>query len=184
MDHGPPRMASVKTCSKCREEKSLSAFGRDRSKPDGLLPQCKGCTNARNRAWNRANPEKVAACQAAWLAKNPERAKEHQANYWSKLSIDRKIEKRIRRHGLTLERFRELEAQQEGLCPICKNPLDASAAVDHDHSHCPGQFGCAVCVRGLLHRGCNVMLGIVNEDIATLRRAIEYLGGRNERTTP
>lgn len=36
-------MLSVKTCSKCKEEKPTSMFVPDKGKNDGLFPHCKPC---------------------------------------------------------------------------------------------------------------------------------------------
>ncbi len=38
---------SGKTCSKCQEEKPLSAFTRDGQRPDGLSPWCRECHSLR-----------------------------------------------------------------------------------------------------------------------------------------
>ena len=37
----------TKACSACKEEKPLTAFHTDRSRPDGHTTQCKDCRNAR-----------------------------------------------------------------------------------------------------------------------------------------
>jgi len=56
-------------------------------------------------------------------------------------------------------------AEQNGQCVLCCYPCAASEAVlDHDHRH--GH------VRGVLHRGCNAMLGVIENN-----RARFLLGG-------
>ena len=46
-----PGPNATKVCTICREEKLLTAFAKDKQKPDGLYPHCKICNNlnARNR---------------------------------------------------------------------------------------------------------------------------------------
>jgi hypothetical protein len=164
MDAGSPRVP-VKKCSKCGEVKSLSAFGRDKSKKDGLNSWCKECCNVRNRAWNKANPGALASAQKRYYEKNGRPKATTEQNFW----------KRVKAHGLTRERYEEMILNQNDTCPICNKQLGQSPSIDHDHSCCPGKFSCGNCVRGLLHRGCNAMLGIVEEDVHTLERAIRYL---------
>ncbi|KKN26953.1 hypothetical protein LCGC14_0869490 [marine sediment metagenome] len=59
---------------------------------------------------------------------------------------------------------------QNGECAICgthSSELDQALSVDHDHS--TGK------VRGLLCNSCNLMLGLVKDDISTLLAAIDHL---------
>lgn len=49
-------------------------------------------------------------------------------------------------------------------CALCERPTFTSKGsrmshIDHDHACCPGDRGCASCVRGLLCISCNVRLG-------------------------
>lgn len=66
----------MRKCSKCREMKSLAAFGKDTNR-SGLRYVCRECHNAIARQWNHANPEKTRALAAQWRARN---AKRHAAN--------------------------------------------------------------------------------------------------------
>ena len=53
---------------------------------------------------------------------------------------------------------------QDGLCCYCQRPLSGKVDADHDHSHCEGPTGCKVCIRGLAHNNCNVIVGMARED--------------------
>ena len=88
--------------------------------------------------------------------------------------------------GISLREWDEMFASQGGVCAICQKPETAvikgkvaDLAVDHKHDHdCVHtgvQKACPECIRGLLCRDCNTMLGKVNDDIAVLRRAADYL---------
>jgi hypothetical protein len=49
----------MKTCSKCKIEKSKSEFNKDKSKKDGLLIYCKICHREKKNQWCIENPDKV-----------------------------------------------------------------------------------------------------------------------------
>lgn len=100
----------------------------------------------------------------------------HQALTWCDLHYGR-----YRRYKLTPDGYAALLAEQGGGCAICGvRPDDAdSLHVDHDHACCAARKrSCGKCVRGLLCSPCNVMLGGARDDLATLRRGIEYLMAR------
>ena len=74
--------------------------------------------------------------------------------------------------------------KQNGQCPIClkklSNPTleDANrweTNIDHDHTCCPDYTTCGKCLRGLLCRDCNLLIGHAKDNIDTLKRAVEYL---------
>src|SRR5271157_4560843 len=77
----------------------------------------------------------------------------------------------------TPEQIEELLATQNGLCAICQEPTTEKLQVDHDHACCSGtnRITCGKCIRGLLCKQCNRMLGFAKDDPARLRRAAEYL---------
>lgn len=65
-------------------------------------------------------------------------------------------------------------AEQNGVCAICEKPETTmrkgklkALAVDHDHES--GR------VRSLLCQRCNMALGMVDDDVALLRKFIDYV---------
>ena len=69
------------------------------------------------------------------------------------------------RYGIGAAEVQALVDAQGGLCKVCcRNP---ALQVDHDHD--------TGVIRGILCDGCNGGLGLFNEDIQLLQRAIEYL---------
>jgi hypothetical protein len=77
----------MKICTKCDEEKLLSEFYKDSSKPSGYRRQCKVCTlgsqknyragnkdkiKARNKAYYDKNKKSVLSKNAAWKSANPD----------------------------------------------------------------------------------------------------------------
>lgn len=62
-----------------------------------------------------------------------------------------------------VSRFREQQlAKQDGVCAICLNPIKPGDDV-LDHCHTTGE------VRGVLHRGCNSMLGKIENHMRIAR---------------
>jgi hypothetical protein len=77
-----------------------------------------------------------------------------------------------RDYGLSYSEFQLLLDVQGGVCALCRKASVVRTkagrlAVDHDHVTNK--------VRGLLCGKCNMALGLFNDDLATLRRAVEYL---------
>jgi len=71
-------------------------------------------------------------------------------------------------YGLSLEGYKRMSDDQEGLCAICRGPSGRRAlGVDHDHT--------TGAVRGLLCSTCNSGLGGFRDNAALLIEAIVYL---------
>jgi len=89
------------------------------------------------------------------------------------------VTQNVKRYGLTKEKFEALLDSQNSRCAICKGKFwdeVSSPHIDHDHSCCNEQMAsCGKCVRGLLCRGCNQMLGCAKDEVNTLSSAIKYL---------
>jgi hypothetical protein len=90
-------------------------------------------------------------------------------------------------YGVPIEQLDQILADQRSRCAICKRhwskckPIkrthyDASY-LQHlgvDHAHDTGA------IRGLLCNACNLAIGLLGEDIATFRRAADYLSRARE----
>ena len=76
-----------------------------------------------------------------------------------------------RNYGLTFEEFDLMLTHQDNSCAICKGTKTYGRhkrfTVDHDHS--TGK------IRGLLCHRCNTALGLIGDDIHTLKSMIKYL---------
>ena len=77
------------------------------------------------------------------------------------------ISHRRRLYGLNEEEYNNMILSQNNLCAICNKPSDKTLHIDHDHA--TGR------VRGLLCHTCNTGIGMLQEDVVVLNRAIEYL---------
>jgi DNA-directed RNA polymerase subunit RPC12/RpoP len=74
---------------------------------------------------------------------------------------------------MTLEDYNELLEKQNYRCALCGKPFEGCGkqkmAPHIDHKHSTNE------IRGLIHNNCNVLIGMAEEDIKLLRRAIQYL---------
>lgn len=145
----------MKVCRDCKLEKSLDNYYKHNGKPNGS-PYCKACVKIRNDIIRRRNVEKHNAYHREWTEKNKQLRFTHQRR--SKLKL---------KYGLSFTDVQALFDLQQGLCGVCKLPLDLKYNVDHDHV--TGK------VRGLLHKNCNIGLGIFKESVEALQGAINYL---------
>lgn len=171
-------MTPSKRCTKCKMEKPLEAFYPKVKGGTQLLSRCKPCTNtdnaaraaadpkkatARSTAWRKANPGRASKISRAWQLRNPEQFK--QMMWRGKYNID----------------LRAMWEAQEGKCASCGEPMlrDGkevdSVCVDHDRNCCPEKKSCGKCVRGLIHRNCNLVLGYAKDNPEVLQSAIDYL---------
>lgn len=171
-------MVDAKRCTKCGLEKTLDEFHRSAKGKHQRLPRCKICVNTANSSWAKANRSKVTASGKAWRTANPGRATAI-SRAWQLRHPEQS--KQIRWKGQYGIDFPTLWDAQGGKCASCSKPMRRegkevdSVCVDHDRSCCPGKKSCGKCVRGLIHRNCNLVLGYAKDDIEVLRKAIEYL---------
>jgi hypothetical protein len=84
----------TKKCSKCREEKTLCEFGKDKSRGDGHKFVCKPCEKKKrntpqaqkaqkeqSRAYYQANKEKILKRHKVWKEENRDYLKDYHKNY-------------------------------------------------------------------------------------------------------
>lgn len=104
----------------------------------------------------------------AWRRNNPEKVKGYS---------DRQ---RITRYGITEEQYARMLEEQGNVCTACGDPFgDEQPHIDHDHKCCPSQrSSCGKCVRGLIHRKCNLALGYADDDPQKLLKLQQYLTKR------
>ena len=143
----------MKLCAKCKIEKDKRAFSKG-------TPWCKSCKSKYDKEY-RSKPEI--------------QIRDREINYKDHI---------YRQYKLRIEDVAALSEKQNYKCAICSNGLSDvydftvrryGLAIDHDHSCCPGDKSCGECIRGLLCRECNLLLGHSRDDINRLQNAIKYL---------
>lgn len=116
----------------------------------------------RMRAYRLANPEK-------FKARDRERHKRRYATASGRRAV--KSTKLKRGYGITIEEYESLLASQNGACAICLLPASSFTqmlCVDHDHR--------TNAIRGLLCHRCNRAIGLLQDNIEAMLRAVDYIG--------
>lgn len=146
-------------CRGCEKQKSIeeSSSGPKRREL-GYNYFCKSCHSKMNTEWAKKHQEDRRDYHAQYRAKNPERIKILQ------------LKARLKRFGLTVEKYMVMLESQEMACAICKGTFGHLLCVDHDHR--TGK------IRGLLCHGCNLIVGNSKENPLTLERAAQYIKER------
>lgn len=70
-----------KHCRKCDTTKPVEAFGKNRTRADGLMPMCKACKRTYNAAYHAANRAEILARQSAYRTVNRDMIKKYKAVY-------------------------------------------------------------------------------------------------------
>ena len=117
---------TTKVCSKCKVEKDVGEFYKDRTARDGLQYKCKSCARSTSREWRVENPEKFEKGVCRWRAKNQERVRESSressrrsterlTDHYVKLTLDvpNPPQELIELKRLQLQIHRELKQQGE-----------------------------------------------------------------------
>lgn len=134
-----------KRCRTCREWLPEENFGVATRSKDGRAPYCLPCIRAKQRESQEYKRDRA----------------------------------RLIRYGMSRAEFDAMFEAQGGRCAICRTDSPGSKhhwCVDHDHRCCPtrGQ-SCGKCIRGILCTACNKAIGLLGDDVNTLRSAITYL---------
>lgn len=66
----------MKKCCKCKDQKELTEFYKNKAQKDGLSTVCKDCDKAASLLWAKNNPEKINARNAIWAKNNPEKGRQ------------------------------------------------------------------------------------------------------------
>jgi hypothetical protein len=160
----------MKTCKTCKEFKSLDSFRIASDNRDGRQGECKECKKKKKAEWHAQNPGLWAAQSKAQRLKDVAKANAA-TKKWRDANPDKVKALFIgKRYGLTLERWNEMFAYQEGKCAICgthQDQLKLELAVDHCHK--TGK------VRGLLCVRCNRAIGLMEDNPELLHSAIVHL---------
>lgn len=140
----------MRTCSKCKVEKSDDSFGYRNTPAARKYSWCKACTT-----------------------------KASLDNYHKKTPQEKRKKFRWSLYKLTEDDFQNKLNAQDNKCAICSTAFDESIRskfpfVDHDHSCC-AKSTCGKCVRGLLCNRCNNFIGTLESSTGYKQKAEEYI---------
>lgn len=97
--------------------------------------------------------------------KYPERVRASQQAYENRNALSR----HLRRFGLTLDEYAQMDDDQNWLCAICMQSCATGQRLSVDHDHATEE------VRSLLCRNCNAGLGNFHDSLALIQKAVTYL---------
>lgn len=125
---------------------------------------------ATQRKWREKNKERIAAANKIYAEKNREKLLAYQKQYRKKNHTVLHEKSVVRKYKVSSEEYQAILKLQKGLCAICGNPPEGKKTkLCVDHNHDSGK------VRGLLCSKCNLAIGLFEDDITTLRLALNYL---------
>lgn len=174
----------MKICTKCLQEKPMTAYSKDSRNSDGFKCMCKECINEYKRSWERSNPEIKAKAKARcieWNKKNRKKSRENSKKYRIENKKRNRNKELMKKYGIDLMDYDSLYSYQNGKCAICQKSCPSRGPdclfVDHEHV---GNME----VRGLLCRNCNTGIGMLKDDIQNLKNAIKYLENPPKKALP
>tara|TARA_Y100001973_G_C5080122_1_gene272046 strand:+ start:72 stop:365 length:294 start_codon:yes stop_codon:yes gene_type:complete len=75
---------NMKVCTKCKEQKPLTAFRKQSSTKDGLKYYCKECDNEMAKSYYSKNKNKIVDKVKEWQKNNPDKVKNYKKSYYGK----------------------------------------------------------------------------------------------------
>jgi hypothetical protein len=138
---------AFKKCKQCKHTHPIEHYYEHKQSADGHSHICKTCKPP-------APPKPPRKIRLPGTLTKEERAWEARCR-WVK-----------HKYGLSKEQYKAMLDAHDGLCDICRDPIDVTHL---DHCHATGK------VRGLLCSYCNHGLGQFKDSISRLLNAAEYL---------
>jgi Recombination endonuclease VII len=145
---------------------------------------CRAKNNARCRAYYQAHRQEIIERARAYHQAHTKEGNERTRAYYEahKQEINeqsrayrhdhkddrQRLLRRLTRYGISPAEYDALLAKQNGACAICRRRPKGRLCVDH--CHVTGR------IRGLLCHSCNLALGYLRDDQASLIAAVAYLG--------
>jgi hypothetical protein len=74
----------IKICSKCKEEKGICGFYKNKTRFDGKRPECKMCSNKQSILYNQKNKKKVNIIKQKYVDNNKEKVKQTKKDWFDK----------------------------------------------------------------------------------------------------
>lgn len=184
-------MSALKTCTRCKLDKPATTdeFYRDSARPDGLFVWCKQCCKEKRRQTTGQRPREEMECNnepegMKWCSGCKSYVSRDGGFYRSSRNRDGLVEickmcrnsrdtrdHYMKTYGVSRQWVERLLEQQGFLCAVCPTPIDelkrGKSCLDHCHK--------SKKIRGILCHPCNVALGLLKDNPATIRSLLAYL---------
>jgi hypothetical protein len=167
----------MKTCRRCKENKEIKEFYKNKSEKDGLMYICKFCFRKEQKPYKIKNIEKHRETKRLYERKRMqdpiyrEKQREKSRKYYLKNKNNYKGRKHkfriLKTYGISDEDFLKMLEKQKNLCSLCGIYLNKRKNIDHCHK--TGK------IRGILCTNCNMGLGLFKDSKEILGKAIIYL---------
>ena len=164
----------IKTCSQCKKDLHVAAFGKLKKQKDGLNPLCKQCARAYFSKYRIRCAAELTLYHKNYRTKNSARMKQATKDWKCTNHGSEVAAARYYTFNVTQEQFEDMVTEQDGLCAICGKPewviyRGKIRSLCIDHNHITGK------IRRLLCNTCNRVLGLMGDDPERLRKAASYL---------
>jgi hypothetical protein len=139
---------------------------------------------AHAKEWRRQNADELNAKIRDDRKNNPEKYREWEKNKRYQDISKYRYRDVLKKHGITAEQYEKIYDDHNGLCAICnrierrmsRNGVTTTRlSLDHCHK-CEekGNEGIKI-IRGILCGACNKAIGLLEDNVALLQKAIDYL---------
>ena len=159
----------MRICTSCKQTLFFEMFGNQPGGRFGKKSKCKECLKKYKRDSYKSSAifrEKAKIQSKRYKEKYPEKYVQNYKNRTKRTVETRKRYLLKLKYGISLERLKEMADQQKNACAICEKPK-IKLVVDHDHK--TGK------VRSLVCNQCNTALGLLKEDVFTIKRLVGYI---------
>ena len=138
--------------------------------------ECKRCRQKEGNEWAKAHRHLNRKASRVYYRKH-KKVEIQRCRAYNMANAEKVLDWHLRRtFGISAEQYRELEAEQQGLCVCCGKPETAidkrtgrARRLHVDHDHATGE------IRGLLCSRCNLAIGCMKDDYTTAEAIAAYL---------
>lgn len=179
-----PTPPETKICNKCKTDKPIKDFSKNKHTKYGFCNTCKECSLNLLRNWVKLPVDPISDTKHCNTCNTNKPIQEFTNNRGGSDGLSSKCrdcsrkEKFKIRYGITVEEYDIMFKNQNGRCGICNNPesenqihnrTNLPSALAVDHCHITGK------IRGLLCSGCNRGLGAFRDNPVSIDKASAYL---------
>lgn len=123
-----------------------------------------------NKKYYEENKKEVVAYKKEWYNDNKDKILKMRKKRYNLTPEEQKRNSRLKQYGINFEDYDRMFIEQNGCCAICgKHQTKEKKSLHVDHNHKTGK------IRGLLCQKCNHGVGLFNDNLDLLKKAIEYL---------